>query len=205
MKIPIIVAIAGIALSIGSTFGSAQTGPAFDCAKAKHEIEQLICQDEELAAKDRRLAEVYKRAIAAMENVDAGGREAIKVLRATQRGWIGGRNECWKAANKRQCAIENYDRRTAYLQARYFLVDGGAPVFYTCSNNPADEIVATFIATEPPSVRLERGDSLKVGILSPSATGTRYDAEASVYFSTIGDEAQVAWAQNNKFSCEVRK
>jgi uncharacterized protein len=199
------IATLGLALLSRVAPALAQTGPAFDCSKAEHEIEQLICQDEELAAKDRRLAEVYKGAIAAMENVDAGGREAIKVLRATQRGWIGGRNECWKAANKRQCAIENYDRRTAYLQARYFLVDGGAPVFYTCNNNPADEIVATFIPTEPPSVRLERGDSLKVGILSPSATGTRYDAEAGVYFSTTGDEAQVAWPQNSKFSCEVRK
>ena len=35
-----------------ASFG--QSGPAFDCAKAEHEIEQLTCKDEILAAKDRK-------------------------------------------------------------------------------------------------------------------------------------------------------
>ncbi|MEE4239157.1 MAG: MliC family protein [Anderseniella sp.] len=196
---------AGLAVSCLAAPALAQSGPAFDCSKTEHEIEDLICQDEELAGKDRKLAEVYKQAIAAMEKVDAGGPEAIKELKAMQRGWIGGRNECWKAEDKRQCAIDSYDRRTAFLQARYFLVGGGQPVFYTCNNNPADEIVATFIPTEPPSVRLERGDSLEVGILSPTASGSRYDADFGVFFWTQGDEARVAWPQDNEFSCVLRK
>ena len=37
-------------------------GPAFDCTKAAGEVEELICQDEGLAALDRKLDEVYKAA-----------------------------------------------------------------------------------------------------------------------------------------------
>jgi uncharacterized protein len=205
MKASAITVILGLALLAGPAPAFAQSGPTFDCSNAKHEIEQLICQDEELAAKDRKLAEVYKQAIKAMEKVDAGGPEAIKELKATQRGWIGGRNDCWKAADKRQCAIDSYDRRAAYLRARYFLVEGREPVYYTCNGNPADEIVATFIPTNPPSVRLERGDSQEIGILSPSGSGSRYDADFGVYFWIKDDEAQAAWPQDNEFSCVVRK
>lgn len=202
MKAVYIPAVLGLALLAGPAFG--QSGPAFDCSKAEHEIETLICQDEDLAAKDRKLAEVYKQAIAALEKVDAGGPEAISELKAMQRGWIGGRNDCWKADDKRQCTADLYDRRVAELQAKYFLVEGGAPVFYTCNGNPAGEIVATFIPTNPPSVRLERGDTTKVGILSPSASGSRYDADFGVYFWTKDDEAQVAWPQETEFNCMVR-
>lgn len=203
MKATCIPALLGLALLASPAL--AQSGPTFDCSRAEHEIETLICQDEELAAKDRKLAEVYKQAIAAMEKVDAGGPEAIQELKTYQRGWIGGRNECWKAEDKRQCTADVYDRRIAELQAKYFLVEGGAPVFYTCNGNPADEIVATFIPTEPPSVRLERGDTTKVGILSPTASGSRYDADFGVFFWVQGDEARVAWPQENEFNCVVRK
>lgn len=203
MKAIYIPALLGLALLASPALG--QSGPAFDCAKAEHEIEELICQDGELAAKDRKLADVYKQAIAAMEKVDAGGPEAIQELKTYQRGWIGGRNECWKAEDKRQCTADIYDRRIAELQAKYFLVEGGSPVFYTCNGNPADEIVATFIPTEPPSVRLERGDTTKVGILSPTASGSRYDADFGVFFWVQGDEAQVAWPQETEFNCVVRK
>ncbi len=203
MNAGVLFVAAGLALV--SPAAAAQSGPSFDCSKAEHEIEELICKDDGLAAKDRKLADVYQQAIAAMEKVDAGGPEAIANIKATQRGWIGGRNDCWKAEDKRQCATGLYDRRIAFLQARYFLVEGGEPVFYTCNNNPADEIVATFIPTDPPSVRLERGDSLEIGILSPAGSGSRYDADFGVFFWIQGDDAQVAWPQDNEFSCTVRQ
>lgn len=203
MKTLYIHSLMGLALLASPAL--AQSGPAFDCSKAEHEVENIICQDDELSAKDRKLAEVYKQTIAALEKVDAGGPQAIQELKTYQRGWIGGRNECWKADDKRQCTADIYDRRIAELQAKYFLVEGGAPVFYTCHSNPADEIVATFIPTEPPSVRLERGDTTEVGILSPSASGSRYDADFGVVFWVQGDEAKVAWPQETEFNCVVRK
>lgn len=199
------IAAMGLVLLAGPTPGAAQSGPAFDCSRAEHEIEQLICNDEQLAAQDRKMADVYQQAIRAMEKVDVGGAEAIAELKATQRGWIGGRNDCWKAGNKRQCAADSYDRRTAYLQARYFLVEGKEPVYYACEGNPSNSIVATFLPTHPPSVRLEHGDRLEIAILSPSASGSRYEGDFGLYFWIKGYEVQVAWPQDNEFRCAVRK
>ena len=59
----------------------------------------------------------YKQAIAAMEQVDAGGPEAIADIKTTQRGWIGGRNECWKSEDSRACTEKAYRTRIAELQA----------------------------------------------------------------------------------------
>jgi uncharacterized protein len=188
---------------VSAASARAQTAPAFDCSKAEHDIERTICADPALAEKDRKLAAVYQQARAAMQRVDVGGRAALKDLKTTQHGWIKGRNECWKAADKRRCTADAYDRRIAYLQARYFLVKGASPVFYVCNANPADEIVATFIATNPPSVRLERGDRQEIGILSPS--GKRYDAAFGVTFAMNGEQATVAWPQHNTFTCVTRK
>jgi len=205
MNSRLMTAMLGLALLSGGATGLAQAGPAFDCSKAEHEIERLICKDDDLAARDRKMADVYQQAVRVMEKIDVGSAEAIKTLKTMQRGWIGGRNDCWKAADKRQCTIESYDRRTAYLQARYFLVEGEAPVTYTCEGNPSNAIAATFIPTKPASVRLERGDSVEVGVVSPSASGGRYEGDFGLFFWVKGDEVQVAWPQDNKFSCLVAK
>lgn len=203
MRAVLFAAMLGLILLADPCSALAQSGPAFDCARAEHEIEELVCKDAELSAKDRKMADVFKQAIAVMEKIDAGGPEAIKELKTTQRGWIGGRNECWKESDKRRCTIDSYDRRMAFLQARYFLVESSDAVFYDCSDN--SQIVATFIPTEPPSVRLERGDSLEIGILSPAASGTRYDADFGIFFWTKNNEALVAWPQQNEFNCLARK
>jgi len=203
MKACLISGVAALGLLLSGVSALAQPGPTFDCSKAEHEVEALICKDDELVAKDRKLAVVYSQAIAAMEKIDTGGQEAIRELRTTQRGWIGGRNDCWKAADKRQCTIDSYDRRTAFLQARYFLLEGSTPVYFSCSDN--SQIVATFIPTDPPSVRLERGDNLEVGVLSRTGSGSRYDADFGIYFWTKGEEAKVAWPQENEFDCAVSK
>lgn len=67
--------------------------PAFDCAKAQGEVAQLICKDEGLAALDRKLDRVYKAAQAEARD-DVG-----KTLVAEQRGWVKGRDDCWKTRN----------------------------------------------------------------------------------------------------------
>lgn len=201
MKAYYVTALLGVTLLASPAF--AQSGPAFDCSKAEHEIETLICQDEELAAKDRKLAEVYAAAIKVMEGVDSGGPEAIKELKTYQRGWIGGRNECWKAEDKRQCTIDIYDRRIAQIQAKYFLIDGSEPVYYNCSDN--SQIVVTFIPSEPPSIRMERGDSTEVGVQVPWDSGSRYEADFGVFLWTNGDNAQLAWPQDKEVSCTVSK
>lgn len=177
--------------------------PAFDCAKASREIEILVCDHSGLAALDRELAEVYDQALSALEGT-ADEKQAVRSLKAYQRGWVKGRDDCWKAEDKRRCTEEAYTRRIAELRARYALVPGGEPKFYVCNGNPADEIVATFYATDPSSVRLERGDRQVIAVQARSASGVRYLADFGVVFWEHHGEALVEWPQGTRFTCAPR-
>ena len=139
-------------------------GPTFDCAKAKGEVEKLICSDASLATLDRKLADAFKAASA-----KAKGKLATQ-LRTEQRGWVKGRNDCWKANGQptwitatwtvdtiKACVDAQYRLRTSELQAVWRLVPPKT-ISYGCQNNPANEVVANFFDTDPATLRLERGD-----------------------------------------------
>ena len=187
-------------------------GPAFDCAKADGEVEELICQDEGLAALDRKLDEVYKAALAKATN------EHPPVLKAEQRGWIKGRNECWKARGEdnpafltaswqatsvRDCVEGQYQLRISELQALYRLVPEKGPVFYACDNNPANEVVATFFETDPPTARVERGDRSVTVWLVPASSGSKYEGQ-NLELWTKGDEATMTWL-DEELKCQVKE
>jgi len=85
-------------------------GPSFDCAAVEPgSIAALVCADAGLAALDRKLAGVYAASLAKATN------EHPPVLQAEQRGWIKGRDECWKSDDERECVRTEYRRRTAEL------------------------------------------------------------------------------------------
>jgi len=177
--------------------------PAFDCARAESSAEKLICSDDTLAGLDRQLAQTYADAVDKLKTV-ADSEAALNELKAVQRGWVKGRDECWKADDERACIRAAYGRRVAVLTAKYILIPGEPPVFYTCNGNPADEIVATFFKTEPPSARLERGDSTEIVVEGPTGSGARYEGDFGLVFWIKGDEATVEWPQGNSFDCKVR-
>jgi len=192
-------------------------GPTFDCAKAQGEVEQLICKDAALAALDRKLDGVYKAATAKAQG------QMLTTLRAEQRGWVSGRNECWKAKDAdnamyltaswtatsvRACVEAQYRIRTAELQALYQLVTPKKPVFFACQNNPANEVVATFFETDPPTARLERGDRTVTAYQVPAASGAKYEGQ-NVTFWNKGNEAAVSWMNpatgvTEELQCKVR-
>lgn len=138
-------------------------GPAFDCRKAAGEVQQLICRDDALAALDRRLDRTYKAAAAQAKGALA------KRLRDDQRGWVKGRDECWKATQQtwitaswtvstvRDCVDAQYRLRTSELQALWRLVPPTTSR-QACNGSPANEVVLNDFATDPPTIRLERGD-----------------------------------------------
>ncbi len=177
--------------------------PAFDCSKAESSAEELICSNDDLAGLDQDLARVYKDAVAAVETY-ADKDEALADLKAFQRGWVKGRDDCWKADSELACIKATYERRIAELTARYGLIEGQKPVFYTCNGNPADEIVATFFPTTPPSARLERGDTTEIVVEGPTGSGARYVGDFGILFWIKGDEAMVEWPQGTSFDCKVR-
>jgi len=162
-------------------------GPAFSCAKVEPEsIPAMVCGDQELSALDRKMADVYAAAAKKATN------EHPPVLKAEQRGWIKGRDDCWKAADERACVHDEYMRRIAELQARYRLVPGTGPVRFTCDGDPRNEVVVTFFQTEPPTLIAERGDEVSLMYLQPSASGTRYQGRNESFWEHEG-EARITW------------
>jgi uncharacterized protein YecT (DUF1311 family) len=148
---------------VGNTVAA---GPSFDCSKVeKGSIKELICKDNELFALDQKMAGAY--AAAAEKAVN----EYPPVLKAEQRGWIKGRNDCWKEADKRKCVEESYRRRIAELQSRYRLVSAKGSFWYICGGGPRNEVIVTFIETGPPTLEAECGDQVLRMYLAPSATG----------------------------------
>lgn len=103
--------------------------PSFDCAKAAGAVETLICKDAALAALDNELATLYPKALSNLSP------EQLKTEKAMQRGWIKGRNDCWKAKDLRQCVEENYQQRITELQIKGGQLTVLTPVDYQCGNN----------------------------------------------------------------------
>ena len=88
--------------------------PSFDCSKVeKNSSEGLICSSDELMDLDNELAAVYKQALPKATKDD--------MLKAHQRGWIKGRNDCWKAEDEKKCMEDQYKLRIKELKEKYAL------------------------------------------------------------------------------------
>jgi len=171
--------------NLGGTVMAA--GPSYDCSKIEvNSIEEMICNDKELSALDRKLSSIYAAAAKKATN------EHPPVLKAEQRGWIKGRNECWKSDDRRGCVLDEYQRRIAELQARYRLVHANGPVRFICDENPANEVIVTFFQTEPPTLIAERGDSVSLMYLQPCGSGTKYQGRNETFWEHQG-EAAITW------------
>jgi len=86
--------------------------PSFNCNKASHEVEKLICADDELAKLDVSLTNLYN---VLLKNIPTAQK---KQLKAEQSGWVKGRNDCWKAADQRACIKGEYEARISALKDR---------------------------------------------------------------------------------------
>lgn len=139
-----------------------------------------------MSALDRKLSGVYAAAAKIATN------EHPPRLKAEQRGWIKGRNECWKSDDKRACVEDAYVRRIAELQAGYRLVPGEGPFRFVCDGNPASEVVATFFQTTPPTLIAERGGSVSLMYLQRSGSGAKYQGRNESFWEHQG-EASVTW------------
>lgn len=176
--------------------------PSFDCAKAKGAAETLICKDAALAALDNELAALYPKAIAAFSP------EQQKTERAIQRGWIKGRNDCWKAGDLRQCVEDSYQLRITELQIKGGKLMVPAPVNYQCDNKVTLSTYFYNEAKRPAAViNLDEGegtDPLQVlAYEAPSASGTRYEGQNLTLF-TKGGEATLERVGQPTLSCTQR-
>lgn len=161
--------------------------PSFDCTKVTADsIEALICQDPSLVVLDSQLAEVYAQATVKAKD------EHPPTLKAMQRGWIKGRNECWKSDDKRACVELSYQTRIAELQATYRLVEMTGPVFFACDGTPTNEVVVSYFKTQPATLIAEYGDSMSLMFIDRSGSGAKYQGPNESLWEHHG-EAKVIW------------
>ena len=182
-------------MPIGSAWAAE---PAFDCAKAEGTIEEMICKDDRLADLDRKLAAVYSAA------ARQAASQPSSLLKAEQRGWIKGRNECWKSDDPRACTETLYQNRIAELQARYRLVPEKGPFWFVCDGDPRNEVVVIFFETEPPTLIAERGDQVSLMYRQPSGSGTKYQGRNETFWEHRG-EATIVWGYDAPEMRCVRK
>lgn len=175
---------------------SGKVAPSFSCDNAREgSIEAMICKDPELSALDRKLSAVY---ISASKQVTGNNSSNLK---AEQRGWIKGRNACWKSEDKRSCVQNTYKRRSAELQAKYQLVSYNGPVRFTCDGNDKNEVVVKFFQTDPLTLIAERGDSVSLMYIQPSASGSLYRGRNETLWEQQG-KAVITWGYNAvKMNC----
>ena len=196
-----VAAVAAATLALPRS-AAAQTAkpvtPTFDCAKATGEVEKLICADAGLAALDRRLADVYAKA------VKQWPAEVSAEQRAIQRGWIKGRNDCWKSKDVRGCVDVEYKSRIVQLQIKSGQLMAPTPVGFACQGGENKPVTATFYNdTDPRSVVLTVGDDQAIAFAAPAASGAKYTAEGVEFWEHQGT-ATIGWF-GTKLTCTPRK
>lgn len=202
---PIVLTVLLAGLILAAPARAAETGPSFDCAKAEHAAEILICGDARLAALDREITRLYRLAARGLHMDDA----RLKALRAVQRGWIKGRDDCWKAADPKTClrdaqALRIHALRVGYVDARTD-DDAGVstgPFEAECPGLDA-AMGLTFIGVDPPVVALEWLANQIVLPLGPTGSGARYAAEAGSAAPWLGEGEIIFWVKGDAARFEL--
>ncbi len=172
-----------VSLVLGVVPAGAQ--PSFDCSKADGSVEELICQDESLAALDRELAEVYPKALANLPE------DERSTARTVQRGWISGRNDCWKSDDVAQCVRDEYEIRITELQVSGGLVEVPDYTAFECEDGKP--LWATFYGnTKRPVAVLTHGDDQILAYPSRAGSGAKYEGRNVVYWEHQG-EVSLTW------------
>ena len=142
-------------------------GPSFDCGKASGTVQKLICSNPDLAQLDRELADIFGRALVNLPESER------PTARAYQRGWIKGRDECWKAQDVATCVRDEYERRITELQILGGLVEVPSPVGFKCDDG--GQLTVTYYAnTKKSAAVLTFNDAQAIAFQQPTASGTLY-------------------------------
>lgn len=196
-----------IALVVASAVAQAAS-PSFDCVKAESRAEKLICEYEQLAQLDLETARLFKLA----RDGKHMSPDRLKQLKAYQRGWIKGRDECWKAENLRTCVRDSYAIRIFELRQGYAdtrtaddtgISDG--PLVLDCGDFGAG-IGVGFVRTDPQLVTLGWEDRKVVLERAPSRSGAEYSGKAFDGPYTLwikGNEATFDTPEKKGYACRA--
>jgi uncharacterized protein YecT (DUF1311 family) len=189
-------ALSALALALGAAGASA--APA--CSRGTGAVDRLLCRDAGLAALDQGLQQAYRQALA-----QARG-PARRALVVEQGGWARGRADCWKADGQPTwitaswtedtvlgCARAQTRLRTAELQALWRLKPP-TTVAHACQGQAVNELVVSAFDTDPPVLRIERGDRVAtLWQVGPAEVGAERFEGANVSLRRQGGGWQVEW------------
>ncbi|MBS0287698.1 MAG: DUF1311 domain-containing protein [Proteobacteria bacterium] len=181
--------------------------PTYNCAKVKSEIETLICNYQELIDLDYFLTKVYEQALTKASKIDDHPKQAVQELKATQRGWVKGRNDCWKEMGaKYQCVKSNYEQRIAYLQVKWALIPSESVNRYFCQSNRGEFTVSLFLTQPIKGAAVEYGDKTKIFLQIDNKDRSRFDGEFGSYFELRDKEGIFLWEQSTEpLKCILQK
>lgn len=162
--------------------GEVGVSPSFQCDEAGSSAEKLVCEDAELARLDLKLDNLFSNLIGQVDDQHA------KHLRAFQRGWIKGRDDCWKSDPMRACVLDEYERRITELEIQSGAVMVPAPVDYQCGL--ARLSVYFYNNTTRDAAVLNLADGQVLAFRARSASGSRYLGR-NLEFWIKGDEASL--------------
>ncbi len=198
-------AVLGVIACFASATAGGADAPSFDCGKVASEAEMTVCSSPALAALDRELARVY-----GLAQDGAADAERRQWLKETQRGWIKGRDECWKSdLGLAPCVANEYafridEIRREFADARSGEGASSGPFAYACEGVGA-LVSAGFLNTPDPSVVLRWRDRAVVLPRVPSASGSRYESadwgEGTIVFWLKGDGATLSTATEETLAC----
>lgn len=172
----------------------AAEGPSFSCDKAEG-VALTVCQSPQLSKLDRDLAVLYKRVLGQADS------DSQKQLKATQRGWIKGRDECWKADDVDACVLEQYQVRMVKLQIQSGAVQVPAAVEFDCNDDSKPFTAVFYNQLEPQAAVLTYGDDQTIAIAQLSGSGSKYSAEGVEFWEHQG-EAKVKW-YGTELTCQA--
>lgn len=159
---------------------------SYDCSHADGSVEETICHNAELAGLDLELAALYKTATQTFPPED------LKMLKAYQRGWIKGRNDCWKANVLVDCVRSEYESRITELQVKTAAFEVPGSVDYKCEDG--DALSAYFyFQTKRPSVVVNKGEDQNLVMQTSSKEGATTYEGGNVTFVHMGPEVDYSW------------
>jgi uncharacterized protein len=182
-------------LCLAASGGAAQTvAPSFNCSKATGAVEKLVCNDDELASTDQKVAELYRMA----EKKDPNGE------RAKQRQWMKERSGCASSSDMRGCLLTSYQQRSAAIQIELGMLQAPKTVAYDCPglDQTKPVTIAYYNDSYPPSAVLTYGNHQVVTVVQPSGSGARYGSPGVEFWEHQG-EARFTW-DGRQYTCKPR-
>ncbi|MFY8273369.1 MliC family protein [Pseudoalteromonas sp. SSDWG2] len=162
--------------------------PSFHCNAVSNQVQKTICNNEQLAQLDKQLDVVYHAALKTVIN-----NQEVITLKATQRGWAKGRDECWKAQNINHCVESSYQQRIDNLRLTYDLLKPYKQESYQCVGQT---ITVQYYDTSVPRVKVSDGMNVWLMQQIQSEVGKKYTGRNESLWVQDEHSAVMQWKYN---------